>query len=107
MADKRRIIKETVHSGSGEVHGVLSVVVDLNRFGQGLRVSAVALARHVAALRTVVVFVHQMVASSEGHQPGVVGRGRDGDGAGAADVSVAQLVGEKLQLISREAVVIP
>lgn len=52
MADKRRIIKETVHSGSGEVHGVLSVVVDLNRFGQGLRVSAVALARHVAALRT-------------------------------------------------------
>lgn len=55
----------------------------------------------------VVIFVHQVVACSESHQPGVVRRRRDGDGASAADVSVAQLVGEELQLISGETVVIP
>lgn len=44
----------------------------------------------------VVVFVHQVVTSAEGHQPGVVGRGRDGDGACAADVGVAQLISEEL-----------
>ena len=53
------------------------------------------------------VFVHQVIAGSESHQPGVVGRSGDGDGAGAADVGVAQLVGEELQLVSSEAVVIP
>lgn len=37
-------------AGSGEVHGVLGVIVDLNRLGQSLRVPAVALTRHVAAL---------------------------------------------------------
>lgn len=55
----------------------------------------------------VVIFVHQVVACSESHQPGVVRRRRDGDGASAADVSVAQLVGEELQLIGGETVVIP
>lgn len=35
---------------SGEVHGVLGVIVDLDRLGQSLRVPAVALTRHVAAL---------------------------------------------------------
>lgn len=104
---------------SGEVHGVLRVVVDLNRLRQSLRVAAVALTRHVAALGAgrkeadtngsellkegplisshcthhnctdflsssetvspVVVFVHQVVASAKSHQPGVVGRRRDGD----------------------------
>jgi len=54
-----------------------------------------------------VVFVHQVVAGSEGHQPGVVGRRRDGDGARAADVGVAQLVGEELQLVGGETVVVP
>ena len=37
----------------------------------------------------------------------VVGRGRIGDGASAAYVRVAQLVGETLELICRETVVIP
>lgn len=39
-------------SGSGEVHGPQGVVVDLNSFGQRLRVPAVALTGHMAALGT-------------------------------------------------------
>lgn len=39
-------------TSSGEVHGVLSIIVDLNRLGQSLGVTAVALARHVAAFST-------------------------------------------------------
>ena len=53
------------------------------------------------------LFVHQVVAGAEGHQVGVVGRCRDGDGARAADVGVAQLVGEELQFVGSETVVIP
>lgn len=60
-----------------------------------------------SAVSPVVIFVHQVVACSESHQPGVVRRRRDGDGASAADVCVAQLVGEELQLISGETVVVP
>ena len=52
-------------------------------------------------------FVHQVVTGAEGHQVGVVGWRGDGDRAGAADVGVAQLVGEQLKLVSREAVVVP
>lgn len=58
-------------------------------------------------LSPVVIFVHQVVARSESHESGVVRRRWDGDGAGAADVRVAQLVGEELQLISSETVVVP
>lgn len=53
------------------------------------------------------LFIHQVVPGSEGHQVRVVGRRRDGDGARAAHVGVAQLVGEDLQLVRREAIVIP
>lgn len=53
------------------------------------------------------VFVHQVVAGSESHQPGIVGRGRDGNWACAANIGVAQLVGKELQFIGRETVVIP
>ena len=56
----------------------------------------------MAALPTIMLLLHQMVAGSEGHQVGVVGRGRDGDGPGAPDVGVAQLVGQLLQLVSLE-----
>ena len=49
----------------------------------------------------------EVVASSKGHQMSVVGRGRIGDGASAANVRVAQLVGETLELICRETVVVP
>ena len=37
----------------------------------------------------------------------VVGRGRDGDRSGAPDVGVAQLVGQLLQLVSIEMIIIP
>lgn len=39
-------------AGSGKVHGVLGVIVDLNRLGQCLRVPAITLTRHMAALGT-------------------------------------------------------
>ena len=55
----------------------------------------------------VVLLVHQMVSSAERHQVSVVGWRGDGDGAGAAHIGVAQLVGEDLQLIRGEAVVVP
>ena len=45
------------------------------------------------------LLVHQVVAGTECHQVGVVGRRWDGHGAGAAHVGVAQLVGEYLQLV--------
>ena len=38
---------------------------------------------------------------------GVVGGGGDGDGPGAADVGVAQLVGQLLQLVRVEVVIVP
>lgn len=41
-----------VLAGSGEVHGVLGVIVDLNRLGQGLGVPAITLTRHMAAFGT-------------------------------------------------------
>ena len=53
------------------------------------------------------LFVDQVVAGTEGHQVGVVGRCWDGDGARATHVGVAQLVGEELELVSGEAVVVP
>lgn len=109
--------------------------MDLNGLGQGLVVASVALPRRVAALGTeaaawekvngvgvtagfqrarlrstglpVVLFVHQVVAGAESHQMGVVSWCRDGDRACAAHVRVAQLVGEDLQLIRREVVVVP
>lgn len=48
-----------------------------------------------------------MVACSESHEPGVVRRRWDGHGAGTAHIRVAQLVREDLQLVSREAIVVP
>lgn len=60
-----------------------------------------------AQVSPVVIFVHQMVACPEGYQAGIVGWRWDGDGTGAAHIGVAQLVGEQLQLVRREAVVIP
>lgn len=53
------------------------------------------------------LFVDQVVARTEGHQVGVVGRCWDGDGARAADIGVTQLVSEKLELVCSETVVVP
>ena len=55
----------------------------------------------------VVLLVHQVVAGAEGDQTCVVGRRGDGHGARAADVRVAQLVGEDLEVVGGEAVVVP
>ena len=55
----------------------------------------------------VVLFLHQVVAGAESHQVCVIGRGWNGHRARAAHVGVAQLVGQDLQLISCEAVVVP
>lgn len=55
----------------------------------------------------VVLFVHQVVPGPEGHQVSVVRWRRDGHGARTAHVGVTQLVGENLQLIGRETIVIP
>ena len=53
------------------------------------------------------LFLHQVVAGAESHQVRVIGWGWNGHGACAAHVSVAQLVGQDLQLVSCEAVVVP
>ncbi len=55
----------------------------------------------------VVLLLHQMVARAEGHQMRVVGGRRDGHGARAAHVRVAQLVRQHLQLVRVEVVVVP
>lgn len=52
-------------------------------------------------------FVHQVVPGPEGHQVGIVCWRRDGHRARAAHIGVTQLVGENLQLIGRETIVIP
>ena len=55
----------------------------------------------------VVLLVDDVVPGPDGHQVGVVGGGGDGDRPGAPGVGVAQLVGQLLQLVSIEVVVIP
>ena len=50
---------------------------------------------------------HEVVASSECHQVGVVGRGGDGHRPSAPDVGVTQLVRQCLDVISCEVIVIP
>jgi len=53
------------------------------------------------------VFLDQMVPSSERHQVSIVCRCRYGDRASAPDIRVTQLVGQTLQLVRCEVVVIP
>lgn len=60
-----------------------------------------------AAHSPVMLFIHQVVPGPEGHQVSVVRRRRDRHRARAAHVSVTQLVSEDLQLVRREAVVVP
>lgn len=55
----------------------------------------------------VVLFVHQVIASPESHQMGIVSWCWDGNWPGAAHVSVTKLVGKDLQLIWWEVVVVP
>lgn len=55
----------------------------------------------------IMFFIHQVVPGPEGHQVSIVGWRRDGHGARTAHIRVTQLVGENLQLIGRETIVIP
>ena len=55
----------------------------------------------------VVFAVDQVIAGTEGDEMGVVGGGGDGHRAGTADVGVAHLIGELLQLVGAEVVVVP
>ena len=86
--------------------------MDLNRLRHRLVVANVVVvlqggAREQRTLARVVVLVHQVVSRSKRHQVCVVGGGGDGDGARAANISVAQLVSQHLQLVRREVVVVP
>ena len=56
---------------------------------------------------SIVVFLDEVIAGAERHQVGVVGRRGDGDAPRAADVRVTQLVGQTLELVRLETVVVP
>ena len=75
--------------------------------GHGCRRPVLASPGEVAALPAVVLLLHQVVAGTEGNQVSVVRRSRNGNAASAPDVGVAQLVGELLQLVRIEVIVIP
>lgn len=92
---------------SSKVHGAQCVLVNLDRLGQRLMVSAVTLPGGMASFSTIMFLIHQVVPGPEGHQVSIVCWRRDGYGARAAHVGVTQLVGENLQLIGRETIVIP
>lgn len=62
--------------------------MDLDRLGQCLVVSPVALSRGMASLSTVMFLIHQVVPGSEGHQVSIVGWRRDGHRARTAHISV-------------------
>ena len=78
--------------------------------GRGARVGTDAVAA-VRALRrtfaTVVIFLDQMVAGSERHEVSVVGGRRYGHAARASHIGVTQLIGERLQFVGREMIVVP
>ena len=75
--------------------------------GHGCRCAVLAAPGEVASLPAVVLLLHQVVAGAEGNEMGVVRRSRNGDAACAADVSVAQLVRQLLQLVRVEVIVVP
>lgn len=64
-------------------------------------------ATRLTSFPTVVLAIDQVVTSTEGDEVSVVGRSGNRDRASAADVGVAHLVSELLQLIGAEVVVVP
>ena len=79
---------------SCKIHRILSRLVDLDRLLDAVEPGGL---------------VHTVLDSPgpRRDQVGVVHGGGDGDAAGAAGVGVAQLVGQGLELVSAEAVIIP
>ena len=75
----------------GEVHDVAGVHVNGDGPGHGCGRAVLGAAREVRAFAGVVLLLDQVVPGAESDQVGVVGRGRNGDGPGAADVRVAKL----------------
>lgn len=99
--------KEGGRATSGEVHDLEGLGVDGDCSGKCHNRPVVPVARLVAAFTAVVLFLDEVISSAEGHQVRIVGRSGDGDGASAAHIRVAQLVGQALQFIRRELVVVP
>lgn len=81
--------------------------MNLHSLGKGLRVSAIALARYVTAFSAIVLFVYKVVSCPKCNEAGIICWCWDGNRAGAADISVTELVGEDLKLICCKPVVIP
>lgn len=85
-----------------------------DKLNQGIKLFAILNVPGVAldailqrSFSTVVFLLHQVVPGAEGDQVGVVGRRRNGNGASATDISVAQLVRQTLQLVGIEMIVVP
>jgi len=92
----------------GEVHDLHAVSVDGDGARHGGRGAVLgAQGRGVRALPRIVLLLYQVVAGPESHKMSIVGWGWDGDGSGAPDVGVAQLIGQLLQFISLKPVIIP
>ena len=53
------------------------------------------------------VLLYEMVAGAEGHKMCIVGGRRNGHAARTAHVRMAQLIRQRLQLVCREAVIVP
>lgn len=53
------------------------------------------------------ILFNEVISGTERHQMGVISGCGNGNRSGASDVSVTQLVGQALQVISREHVVVP
>lgn len=51
--------------------------------------------------------VHKMVTSTERDEMCIIGRSRNWDGAGAPNIGMTHLIGELLELISGQIVIIP
>lgn len=60
------------YNRSSKVHGAQCVLVDLDRLGQRLVISPVALPRGMASFSAVMFFIHQVVPGSESHQVSIV-----------------------------------
>ena len=82
-----------------KIHHIFTGVMHLNRL----------LDVHIkhAGVVQVVLLVDDVVPGPDGHQVGVVCGGGDGHGPGAPGVGVAQLVGQVLQLVRTQVVVVP
>lgn len=103
---------EVFGDGDKVLHKGISVAVDQSTAGGSVGAEARSIASgqtmttlmFVTAIRDV---TFQVTTSTVGNQIGVVDGSGDGDGTGTATISVAEVVGHGLEIISGEASVIP